>query len=68
MIRRVLTILGLAMICALATRTTEPEANAACQDPFVRVTQHWWPNSCGPNPQPGAICNNVVTLVGRERS
>jgi len=60
--RRVLTIFVLAVICALATPTQESEANAACQYPFVRIKQHWWPNSCGPNG--GTICNDVITLVG----
>jgi hypothetical protein len=62
--RRVLSILGLAVVCALATPTSESEANAACQYPFVRIQQHWYSNSCGPGAPPGSICNDVVTLVG----
>jgi hypothetical protein len=65
-VRRALTILGLAALCALSTPTSESEANAACFYPFVRVKQHWSSNSCGPNPPPGSICNDVVTLVGEE--
>jgi hypothetical protein len=65
-LRRVLTIVALALICALSTPTRESEANATCQYPFVRIKQHWWPNSCGPEGQPGDICNQVVTLVGEE--
>jgi hypothetical protein len=62
--RRALTIIVLAVICALATPTRESEANAACFYPSVRITQHYWPNSCGPSAPPGSICNQVVTLVG----
>jgi hypothetical protein len=62
--RRVLTTLVLAVVCALATPTPESEANAACYYPFVRITQHYWNNSCGPAAPPGSICNQVITLVG----
>jgi hypothetical protein len=62
--RRVLVILVLAVICVLATPTPESEANAACFYPFVRIKQHYWPNSCGPSAPPGSICNQVITLVG----
>ena len=63
-LRRVLTIFVLAATCALATPTRQSEANAACFYPFVRIKQHYWPNSCGPSAPPGSICNDVITLVG----
>lgn len=63
-VRRVFTIVVLAVICALATPTSESEANAACYYPWVQITQHYWPNSCGPGAPPGSICNHVITLVG----
>ena len=62
--RRALTIIVLAVVCALATPTSESEANAACFYPSVRITQHYWSNSCGPGAPGGSICNNVITLVG----
>jgi hypothetical protein len=63
-IRRVLTILVIAVTCAFATPTAQSEAHAC--DPFVLVKQHWWHNSCGPEGRPGDICNDVITLVGEE--
>ena len=60
-VRRVLTILVLAVICALATPTSESAAGATCE-PFVIIEQHYWHNSCGPGG--GTICNDVITLVG----
>jgi len=59
-VRRLLSILALAVVCALATPTSESEAHAC--DPFVFVEQHYWHNSCGPGG--GTFCNDVVTLVG----
>src|SRR5688500_12925889 len=46
-IRRVLIIFSLAVLCALATPTSESEANAACTYPFVRITQYWADQECG---------------------
>lgn len=62
--RRVLIILVIAVICAVATPTSESEVKACHQYPSVLIKQHWWPNSCGP--AGGTICNDVVTLVGEE--
>jgi hypothetical protein len=63
-VRRVLTIVALAVICALSTPTSESEAQAACYYDPVTITQHYWPNSCGPGAPPWSICNHVITLVG----
>ena len=65
-VRRVLTILILAIVCVLATPTPESEANAACFYPFVRIKQHYWHNSCDPGAPHGSICSDVITLVGEE--
>jgi hypothetical protein len=63
--RRAVIILFIAVLCALATPTKQSEAKAACFYPFVRITQYWYPNSCGGQPYyPGQICNDVLTLAG----
>ncbi|HEX7150304.1 MAG TPA: hypothetical protein VF618_02365 [Thermoanaerobaculia bacterium] len=64
LLRRAVTILVLAVTCALATPTRQSEAEAACFYPFVRIKQHYWHNSCGPSAPAGSICSDVITLVG----
>ena len=59
-IRRVLIIVSLAVVCALATPTSESEANAACTYPFVRITQYWGAPDC----EHGNPCPDVLVLVG----
>lgn len=64
-VRRALAVLIIAVICVAATPTSESNANAYCFYPRVRVTQYWYPNSCGPGPHPPwTICNDVLTLAG----
>ncbi len=63
--RRAAVVLIIATICAVATPTSESNANANCYYNLAWTTQYWYPNSCGPGPHPpGTICNDVLTLAG----
>lgn len=64
-VRRAAVVLIIATIFAVATPTSESTANAYCYYNIAVTTQYWYPNSCGPGPQPpGTICNHVLTLAG----
>jgi hypothetical protein len=58
--RRALIICSLTALCALATPTSESEANAACTYPFVRITQYWADQQC----EQGTPCPDVLVVVG----